>query len=123
MSKIYGFPFSAWTAPAFQAIAFTLSLLIPFAQAHEEDKPPRNISADLLGESSMRVTTTTGVSTELTRDPSYLNAAKPDALAFVASDGNIRGAYFEQALMHLRSTGDMSDLNDSQIAQALAALE
>jgi uncharacterized protein (TIGR02448 family) len=52
----------------------------------------------------------------------YLSAAKPDALAFVASDGDIRGAYFEQALVVLRSGGNMTHASDAQIAEAVAAL-
>jgi uncharacterized protein (TIGR02448 family) len=116
-------PFSAWTAPLLKTFFFILTLLIPTLHANAENAPPRNMAGDLLGVSTMRFTTTTGVSTELTRDPGYLSAAKPDALAFVASDGDIRGAYFEQALVLLRSGGDMSHASDAQIAEAVAALK
>jgi uncharacterized protein (TIGR02448 family) len=48
--------------------------------------------------------------------------AREDAAAFVATDGAIRGARLEAALLHLRETGAAQrDASDMQLAQALLA--
>lgn len=36
--------------------------------------------------------------------PEYFKSAKTDALAFIGSDGEIRGAQFEQAVRYYRTT-------------------
>lgn len=48
-------------------------------------------------------------------------AAKADALVFIGSDGEIRGAQFEQASRHYRSTYKSPLMNDMQLAQAIAS--
>ncbi|PHN28722.1 DUF2388 domain-containing protein [Pseudomonas sp. ICMP 561] len=47
--------------------------------------------------------------------------AREDALAFIGSDGDIRGARFEQAVQRYRSTANQPQMSDLQLAQAIAA--
>lgn len=49
-----------------------------------------------------------------------LKAAKMDALAFVGSDGQIRGAQFEQASHYYRTNYSSPLMSDMQLAQAIA---
>lgn len=46
--------------------------------------------------------------------------AKADALAFIGSDGEIRGAQFEQAVHFYRTTYTPPLMTDQQLAQAIA---
>lgn len=52
--------------------------------------------------------------------PSMMKKAKGDALAFIGSDGQIRGAQFEQASRYYRSTYNSPLMSDMQLAQAIA---
>ena len=45
--------------------------------------------------------------------------AKADALAYIGSDGDIRGAQFEQAVRFYRTTYAPPLMNDQQLAQAI----
>ena len=47
--------------------------------------------------------------------------AKADALAFIGSDGEIRGAQFEQAVRYYRTTYSPPLMTDRQLAKAIAA--
>lgn len=49
-----------------------------------------------------------------------LISAKTDALAFIGSDGQIRGAQFEQASRYYRSAYSSPLMSDMQLAQAIA---
>lgn len=51
--------------------------------------------------------------------PEYFKSAKTDALAFIGSDGEIRGAEFEQASRYYRSTYASPVMSDMQLAQAI----
>lgn len=51
----------------------------------------------------------------------FFTPARDDALAFIGSDGDIRGAQFEQAVQHYRSTANQPQMSDLQLAQAIAA--
>jgi len=51
--------------------------------------------------------------------PEYSKSAKTDALAFIGSDGEIRGAEFEQASRYYRSTYASPVMSDMQLAQAI----
>ncbi|USW94207.1 DUF2388 domain-containing protein [Pseudomonas proteolytica] len=63
-----------------------------------------------------------GLTTSLTTDPpKVFKSAKTDALAFIGSDGEIRGAQFEQASRYYRSTSAPPLMSDTQLAQAIAA--
>ena len=62
-----------------------------------------------------------GLTTSLTTDPPKIfKSAKTDALAFIGSDGEIRGAEFEQASRYYRSTYAPPLMSDTQLAQAIA---
>lgn len=52
--------------------------------------------------------------------PEYYKSAKTDALAFIGSDGEIRGAEFEQASRYYRSAYSSPLMSDMQLAQAIA---
>lgn len=51
--------------------------------------------------------------------PEYFKSAKTDALAFIGSDSEIRGAEFEQASRYYRSTYASLVMSDMQLAQAI----
>lgn len=62
-----------------------------------------------------------GATTSLTTEPpEVFKSAKTDALAFIGSDGEIRGAQFEQASRYYRSTSSL--MSDTQLALAIAVL-
>ena len=53
------------------------------------------------------------------KDDKQLLAARDDASAFVASGGQIRGAYLEAALQRVRSEHPQLQASDAELAQAL----
>ncbi|OIN45750.1 hypothetical protein BLL37_29530 [Pseudomonas azotoformans] len=53
-------------------------------------------------------------------DPKPYQPAKTDALAFIGSDGHIRGAQFEQAFRYYHTTHRFPLMSDMQLAQAIA---
>lgn len=62
-----------------------------------------------------------GLTTSLTTDPPKIfKSAKNDALAFIGSDGEIRGAQFEQASRYYRSAYTSPHMSDMQLAKAIA---
>ena len=62
-----------------------------------------------------------GATTSLTTEPpKVFRSAKTDALAFIGSDGEIRGALFEQASRYYRATKAPPLISDTQLAQAIA---
>jgi len=64
----------------------------------------------------------TGGTTMLTSDgPSAFKSAKSDALAFIGSNGEIRGAQFEQASRYYRASHRSPLMTDAQLARAIAA--
>lgn len=52
--------------------------------------------------------------------PDKLKSAKSDALAFIGSEGEIRGAEFEQASRYYRATYRPPLMSDHQLALAIA---
>lgn len=61
-----------------------------------------------------------GFTTSLTTEPpKVFKSAKTDALAFIGSDGEIRGAEFEQASRYYRSVYTSPHMSDMQLAQAI----
>lgn len=99
-----------------------LPLLIPMSQAHAK-KASDDLSDDPLATTTLRITTVTSLSTDFTVRPGSYMAAKPDALAFVGSEGRIRGVYFEQALRRFRERGGTGAITDARFAEAVAAIE
>ncbi len=63
-----------------------------------------------------------GATTSLTTEPpKVFKSAKADALAFIGSEGVIRGAQFEQASRYYHSTSAPPLMSDAHLAQAIAA--
>lgn len=60
---------------------------------------------------------TTGLTTLA---PEMFKSAKSDALAYIGSEGEIRGAQFEQAVHHYRATSRPPLMSDAQLALAIA---
>lgn len=56
------------------------------------------------------------------RDNKIVQAARDDAASFVASQGSIRGAKLESALVHIRAQAPALHASDEQLAQAILAL-
>ncbi|AMN81001.1 DUF2388 domain-containing protein [Pseudomonas azotoformans] len=54
--------------------------------------------------------------------PDLFKSSKSDALAFIGSEGEIRGAQFEQASRFYRSSYSAPLMSDMQLAQAIATL-
>nr|BFD42493.1 DUF2388 domain-containing protein [Pseudomonas sp. FFPRI_1] len=52
--------------------------------------------------------------------PASMKSAKADALAFIGSNGEIRGAQFEQAARYYHSAYDQPYMTDEQLALAIA---
>jgi uncharacterized protein (TIGR02448 family) len=88
------------------------------AQAAAEDRGSYENSMFLvLFAPTVTVAATTGLTMLATNN---FKPAKADALAFIGSDGEIRGAQFEQASRHYRSTYSSPLMSDMQLAQAIA---
>lgn len=64
---------------------------------------------------------TAAVSESTSQAPRAYRQARDDALAYVASGGEIRGAQLEQALRLFRDEHPQSSLSDRELAQALAS--
>ncbi|MDF0733562.1 DUF2388 domain-containing protein [Pseudomonas entomophila] len=64
---------------------------------------------------------TSDVSSSL-RDDKIVQAARDDAASFVGSQGAIRGAKLESALIHIRQQAPSLQASDAQLAQAILAL-
>ncbi|QZP18717.1 DUF2388 domain-containing protein [Pseudomonas sp. DR208] len=62
-----------------------------------------------------------GATTSLTTEPpKVFKSAKTDALAFIGSGGEIRGAEFEQASRYYQSAYPSPLMSDMQLAQSIA---
>ena len=70
---------------------------------------------------SLSMSATKGTSSSF-KDDKIVHAARVDAEAFVASDGEIRGVRLEAALAHVRTRLPGKTYSDMQLAQAIAAL-
>jgi len=72
---------------------------------------------------STQGTVATGYATTLVTaapfDHKLLIAARDDAAAFIASDGQLRGAQLESALRYLRQTQPKLHVSDLELAQAI----
>lgn len=76
-------------------------------------------AADYINYSTYATVVLSTMSSEKIAD--FFTPARDDALAFIGSDGDIRGAQFEQAVQHYRSTANQPLMSDLQLAQAIAA--
>ena len=61
----------------------------------------------------------TGLVTSAPFDHKLLFAARDDAAAFIASDGQMRGAQLESALAYLRQAQSKLHASDLELAQAI----
>lgn len=79
-------------------------------------------SAPALGLTTQNLVVTAYASSKVTSAPfdhKLLLAAQDDAAAFIASDGQLRGAQLESALAHLRHTHAKLRASDLELAQAI----
>lgn len=61
-----------------------------------------------------------GATTAFTVDgPAIFKSAKSDAIVFIGSDGEIRGAHFEQASRYYRATHSLPLMSDRQLARVI----
>ena len=56
-----------------------------------------------------------------TKDDKVVRAAKDDAASFVATQGQIRGAHLEAALLHIRGQQPQLQASDLDLAEAILA--
>ncbi|MGC8100217.1 DUF2388 domain-containing protein [Metapseudomonas otitidis] len=75
----------------------------------------------LVGALSATADATSDASSSL-RDSKLVRAARDDAASFVASEGSIRGARLEAALVHIRTQAPQLQASDLQLAEAILAL-
>ena len=80
-------------------------------------------TTDTLGGALAGTVEGTSDATSSLRDMKQLRAARDDAASFVASDGSIRSARLEAALLLLRShSAELDKANDLALAQAILSL-
>lgn len=97
-------------------MAATITVSIS-AQAFAEDKGSyQNSMLLVLLAPTVTVAATTGLTMLASNN---FKPAKADALAYIGSDGDIRGAQFEQAVRFYRTTYAPPLMNDQQLAQAI----
>ncbi|QHF45812.1 Holliday junction resolvase [Pseudomonas sp. S35] len=98
------------------AIALLLSISTP-ALSGDNVNP---IAAGIFITISLPTIIVGGITSLTTEPPKIFKSAKTDALAFIGSGGDIRGAEFEQASRYYRSTYTSPHMSDMQLAQAIA---
>ncbi|KAF6689508.1 DUF2388 domain-containing protein [Pseudomonas sp. EKM23D] len=100
-------------------LAFALSALPLLTHALEEKSPSERATIMTIGIPLLFSIGTT----DLTMLPfeKFINA-KNDALAFIGSDGEIRGAKFESAVRAYQASHPAPHMSDFQLAQAIAVL-
>lgn len=104
-----------------QALLICALCVTPLSVVAGEERNP-------VDRASMMVTGVTGLTTfgtlGTTSNPGEIfHSAKGDALAFVGSGGQIRGAQLEQALRCYRTLHPASEADDMRLARALAAYD
>lgn len=75
----------------------------------------------LVGAVAASTDATSDVTSSL-RDDKIVRAARDEAASFVGSDGEIRGARLEAALVHIRQLQPGLQASDAQLAQAILAI-
>lgn len=102
------------TAQALVAVALLLSV------SHAGGMEGQGNSVDHFTVASSLGTAGTSISTSNALSPH--KAAREDALAYIASAGEIRGAQLESALRQYRRAHPQSGLSDLQLALSIASL-
>lgn len=101
-------------------VAFTLGLSVTAASATSMVATLDAIGRSIEGSSNA---TSDVSSSGSSSDHKIVRAAKDDAASFVASDGTIRGARLEGALLELRESARYLHMSDMQLANAILAIE
>ncbi|WP_321370561.1 DUF2388 domain-containing protein [Pseudomonas extremaustralis] len=102
---------------SWKTLAIALLVLISAQAAAENRGSYENSMFLVLFAPTATVVATTGL-TMLATD--NFKPAKADALVFIGSDGEIRGAQFEQAVRYYRTTYVPPLMTDHQLALAIA---
>ena len=102
-----------------KALAMTLLASVSTQAVSGDDVNP--IAAGIFITISLPTILIGGITSLTTEPPKVFKSAKTDALAFVGSDGEIRGAQFEQAARYYRETGSQPLMSDEQLAKAIVA--
>lgn len=100
----------------------SLSFLALFALATSASATSFVVTTDaIVGAIGATSDATSDVSSSF-KDDKVVLAARDDAASFVASEGSIRGANLEAALIHVRQVAPSLQANDLQLAQAILSL-
>ncbi len=101
-------------------IALTLFTLPLFANAAEGRSPLERATMVTTGAPLLL---TSGTAWLTSKPFEMLKSAKSDALAFIGSDGDIRGAQFELAVRTYHAAYPAPHMDDMQLAQAIAVTD
>lgn len=101
-------------------LSFTILVVISTSALAAENNNP--FQAALIITSAAPFVITSGATALTSEIPDLFKPAKSDALAFIGSGGEIRGAQFERASRHYRFTYPSPLMKDMQLAQAIATL-
>ncbi|QXI40666.1 DUF2388 domain-containing protein [Pseudomonas xantholysinigenes] len=97
--------------------ALLLALACMPAMAHETNDP---FESATFGTTILPFIIVGGTTALTVYGPSSMKAAKADALAFIGSGGEIRGARFEQAVRYYHDAYGQPYMSDEQLALAIA---
>ena len=101
---------------SWKIVAAALMVSINAHASEESDDSYNNSVLSVLMAPSYTVAGTTGLTMLAANN---FKPAKADALAFIGSEGRIRGAQFEQAVRYYRTTYGPPLMTDQQLAQAI----
>lgn len=104
----------SWKALAMALLASLSAQVV----AYEIDDPVERTLVVTTLAPSFLIAGTTGLTSLASNG---FKSAKTDALAFIGSDGEIRGAQFEQAVRYYHSAYAQPYVTDKQLALAIAA--
>ncbi|CAM2754454.1 conserverd hypothetical protein [Pseudomonas gessardii] len=100
-------------------LAITLLLVAGTQAVAAENNNP--FQAALMLTSVAPFVITSGATAGTLYIPELFKSSKSDALSFIGSDSEIRGAQFEQACRYYRSAYKPALMSDAQLALAIAA--
>lgn len=103
-----------------KALAMTLLASVSTQAVSGDDVNP--VAAGIFITISLPTILIGGITSLTTEPPKVFKSAKTDALAFIGSDGEIRGAQFEQASRYYRATYGSPLMSDQQLALAIATI-
>lgn len=94
-----------------------LALASTSVVAHENNDP---VEKAMFITTVAPLLTVSGTTALTVYGPGSMKSAKADALAFIGSDSQIRGAQFEQAVRYYHSAYGQPHMTDQQLALAIA---